>query len=300
MTDPQADIDATIASLPCWTGRIAIAPLEGGITNRNYLVTARGERFVVRFGTDNPAHGIWRVNELAAARAGFAAGISPEVVHAAPGVMVSRFIAGRTLAAADFTDPAMLRAAIALLRRCHAAMAAHLDIPAVLFWVFHVNRAYLRRLRSGACRIADRLDGFAALNTELERRTGPVTLAFCHNDLLAANWIDDGARLWLIDWDYGGFNTPLFDLANLAANASLAPDTVLAALADYDGAQPDKARSDAFAALIAASLLRELLWSAVSEQDPPTDFDYAAYTETYARRLAEALAGLGIAEPGTV
>ncbi|HEX7389793.1 MAG TPA: phosphotransferase [Acidiphilium sp.] len=298
MADPGTDIEAAIAGLPCWTGRVAIAPLDGGITNRNFLVSADGERFVVRFGADNPAHGIWRVNELAASRAGFAAGISPEVIHAAPGVMVSRFITGRTLSAGDFADPATLTSALRLLRHCHAAMVDHLDIPAVLFWVFHVNRAYLRRLRNGPCRIAGRLDRLDALNAGLERQAGPVTLAFCHNDLLPANWIDDGDRLWLIDWDYGGFNTPLFDLANLASNADFGTDAAFAVLAEYDGVKPDRERRDAFAAQVAGSLLREMLWSAVSEQNPPIEFDYAAYTETYARRLDATLANLGIAEPG--
>jgi thiamine kinase-like enzyme len=287
-------IAAAIAALPCWQGLINIAHLDGGITNRNYLVSGAHGKFVVRFGADNPTHGIWRTHEQAAARAGFAAGLSPEVIHTAPGVMVSRFIDGRTLTAADFADPDTLRAAIALLRRCHAAMAAHLPLPAVLFWVFHVNATYLRRLATVPCRIGPRLPELAALNAALEHRTGPITLAFCHNDLLAANWIDDGARLWLIDWDYAGFNTPLFDLANLAANLDLPPDAAIALLAAYDGAIAAHERITAFQALIAASLLREMLWSAASESDPPTDFDYPAYTETYARRLNGACIAFGI------
>lgn len=287
--DSRTDIEAEIARLPCWRGPITIAPLVGGITNRNYRVRCVDADFVVRFGADRPEHGIVRANELAAARAGFAAGLSPEIVHATPGVMVSRFIEGRTLEAADFTTPATLDAALRLLRRVHAEMAAHLDIPALLFWVFHVNRSYLRRLGRNGGRFGARLGYYAALNAALERRVGAVHLAFCHNDLLPGNWIDDGSRLWLIDWDYAGFDTPLFDLANFAANADFAPDRAVAMLAAYDGAPPDPARVRAFAALIAGSLLREVLWSAVSEQDPPTAFDYAAYTEAYAGRLAAAL-----------
>ncbi|HEX7389752.1 MAG TPA: hypothetical protein VF286_06545, partial [Acidiphilium sp.] len=75
-------------------------------------------------------------------------------------------------------------------------------------------------------------------------------------------------------------------------------DAGFAVLAEYDGMKPDRARRDAFAAQIAGSLLREMLWSAVSEQDPPIEFDYAAYTETYARRLDATLASLGIASLG--
>lgn len=287
--------EAAIADLPCWRGPVSVTPLDGGITNRNYLVSCIGGKFVVRFGADNEAHGIWRAHELAAARAGFAAGISPEIVHAAPGVMVSRFIEGRTLCETDFANPATIRAAMALLRRMHGRMAAEMDIPVLLFWVFQVNASYLRRLRVGACRFHGRLDALARLNAHLEDLTGPVRLAFCHNDLLMGNWIDDGARLWLIDWDYAGFNTPLFDLGNLAAHLDLSVSDAAEMLAIYDGAAPTPARIKGLQAQIAASLLREMLWSAVSEQDPPTDFDYVAYTDAYDARLTAALERFGIA-----
>ena len=90
-----------VRALPLWTGPVEITPLPGGITNRNYLVAERGRRFVVRLGQDIPVHGILRFNEHAASRAAAAAGVSPEVVHAAPGVLVIRYVEGRTLAAAD-------------------------------------------------------------------------------------------------------------------------------------------------------------------------------------------------------
>lgn len=272
-----------------------MAPLAGGITNRNYLVSCADEKFVVRFGADNAAHGIWRAHELAAARAGFAAGISPEIVHAAPGVMVARFIEGRTLTEADFADPVVLHAAMALLRRMHERMAAAMDIPVLLFWVFQVNASYLRRLRAGACRFPARLEALARLNARLEKLTGPVRLAFCHNDLLMGNWLDDGTRLWLIDWDYAGFNTPLFDLGNLAAHLDLSAPAAAEMLAVYAGKTPAPELVAALHAQIASSLLREMLWSAVSEQDPPTDFDYVAYTGSYDARLAVALERFGIA-----
>lgn len=289
------DAEQAISALPCWRGAVSVTPLGGGITNRNYLATCAGEKFVVRFGVDNAAHGIWRAHELAAAQAGFAAGISPEIVHAAPGVMVSRFIEGRTLNEADFAEPATMRAAMALLRRMHERMAAEMDIPVLLFWVFQVNASYLRRLRRGACRFPGRLEALARLNARLEALTGPVRLAFCHNDLLMGNWIDDGARIWLIDWDYAGFNTPLFDLGNLAAHLDLPAADAAEMLATYDGERPARERVAALHAQIAASLLREMLWSAVSEQDPPTDFDYPAYTDSYDARLATALERFGIA-----
>jgi thiamine kinase-like enzyme len=112
----------------------------------------------------------------------------------------------------------------------------------------------------------------------LERAVGPIELKFGHNDLLAANLIDDGSRLWLIDWEYGGFNSPLFDLGNLASNNGLQPAQVEWLLAAYDGQAPAPARRRALAAMTCASLLREAMWSMVQEMHSALPIDYVAYT----------------------
>lgn len=208
-----------IARLPCWSGPVDIAPLAGGMTNRNFVVSDARARYVVRLGRDIPAHGVMRFNELAAARAAFDAGVSPEVVFAKPGVMVSRYINARTLQPQDLRDPARLPAVAALLRRCHRELARRLRGPALMFWVFHVIRGYGTWLAARPAHLlAARLPELLARAEQLEAAVGPVEIVFGHNDLLAANVQDDGERLWLIDWDYAGFNSPLFDLANLSAN----------------------------------------------------------------------------------
>src|SRR4030095_16300152 len=86
-----------ILQLPCWAGKVDPTPLLGGITNKNYLVVDCGQKFVVRLGQDIPIHGVMRFNELAASRAAFEAGVSPEVIYAEPCALVLRFIEGRTL-----------------------------------------------------------------------------------------------------------------------------------------------------------------------------------------------------------
>src|SRR3546814_8596136 len=88
MTDAMTPALARIAALACWSGPVDPEPLAGGITNANFVVRHRGERFFVRVGDDIPVHGIMRFNELAASRAAVAAGLSPEVVHAEPGALV--------------------------------------------------------------------------------------------------------------------------------------------------------------------------------------------------------------------
>ncbi len=84
--------------------------------------------------------------------------------------------------------------------------------------MFQVVRGYAVSLREGNSRMLGEVPRYLAINAELEAALGAVRMVFGHNDLLPANFMDDGERLWLIDWDYAGLNTPLFDLANLASN----------------------------------------------------------------------------------
>ena len=119
----------------------------------------------------------------------------------------------------------------------------------------------------------------------LEKAVGSIDLVYGHNDLLAANFIDDGKRLWLIDWDYAGYNSPLFDLANLASNNGLSPEQERWLLDHYfNAATPDTTRH-AFDAMKCASLLRETLWSMVSEIHSTIDFDFVEYTRENLERF---------------
>ena len=85
-----------IAGLSLWNGPLDIEPLHGGLSNESYTVSCGEEKYVVRFGTDYPFHHVVREREVMTARAAHAAGFAPEVVHAEPGIMVSRFIEGQT------------------------------------------------------------------------------------------------------------------------------------------------------------------------------------------------------------
>jgi thiamine kinase-like enzyme len=277
------------ANLSIWKGAVTPERLGGGITNLNFVVADAGERYVVRVGDDIPVHHVLRFNEAAASRAAYAAGISPEIVHTEPGVLVLRFVEGATLTADDIRDPARLGRIVPLVRRVHREMPLHLRGPLLAFWVFHVIRDYAHTLREGGSRHAPLLPELLETAARLERDVGPVDVVFGHNDLLPANFIDDGERVWLIDWDYAGFNSPLFDLANLASNAGMDPEAERVLLTAYYGHASDAATRRSYGAMKCASLLREAMWSMVSEIHSTLAFDYAAYTEDYMQRLARAL-----------
>ena len=263
-------------------------PLGGGITNVNFTVDDAGERYVVRIGEDIPVHGVYRVNELAAARAAHAAGISPEIVHAEPGVLVMRWVDGRTLEPADVREPANLGRIVDTVRRCHRDIPACFRGATPMFWVFQVVRDYARTLREDGSRMAGRLDDLLARAAHLESMVGPVEIVFGHNDLHAANFIDDGDRIWLIDWEYAGFNSPLYDLGGLAANNELdvAGDRWLTER--YFGTSACELQLGRYTAMKCAAALRDAMWGMVSELHSGIDHDYAAFTEVNLERFERA------------
>lgn len=288
MSEGDVDPAGRVAALDIWSGPVEPRPVEGGITNTNFLVDDRGARFFVRVGEDIPVHGVMRFNELAAARAAHRAGISPEVVHAEPGVLVTRFVEGRTLGEEDVRDPAMLARIVPLIRRCHQEVARCLRGPVLMFWVFHIVRHYADVLREAESRRVELLPDLMDRADRLEQAVGPIDVAFGHNDLLAANFIDDGARLWLIDWDYAGFNSPMFDLGGLSSNSQFEPEHEEQLLRLYFGRAPETQDWRSLKAMKAASLLRESMWSMVSEVYSRIDFDFDAYTAENLERFERA------------
>ena len=266
------------ASLSCWKGPVEPEPLSGGITNTNFVVSDAGKKFVVRIGDDIAEHQIVRSNELAASRAAAEAEISPPVIHAEPGAMVLEFIEGETLEEADIRDVARLERILPVMRQCHVDIPLHFRGPAMLFWVFHIVRNYAETLKARRSPHNTLLGDLLDKSGILERAVGPIDLAFGHNDLLAANFIDDGSKIWLIDWDYAGFNSPLFDLGGLASNNGFDQTQEIWLLEHYfDRPAGDELRRS-FEAMKCASLLRETMWSMVSEIHSDIDFDYAGYT----------------------
>jgi thiamine kinase-like enzyme len=288
MSAQAADPETLIGALPLWRGPIDIAPLLGGITNKNYIVTDGDRRVVVRLGGDIPVHGVMRFNELAASKAAGAAGVSPKVLYSAPMALALEFISGRTYDAQDVR--ANRRRCVDLVKRVHREVARHLRGPTLAFNVFHVIRDYVHTLVEDRSRIAAQLPRLLAASEMLEKAVGPIDLVFGHNDLLAANFIDDGQRLWLVDWDYAGWNTPLFDLGGLSSNNGFDAANDDAMLEEYFETAPTDALRRQFKAMLCASLLREALWSFVSESRSAIDFDYVAYSDQNMSRFEGAWA----------
>jgi thiamine kinase-like enzyme len=275
------DILAPIAALPLWDGRPRFEPLSGGISNLSFAATDGRGKYAVRLTRDFPFHDVYRDREVAVARAAHAKGFAPEVVYAAPGLMISRFIDGVPLTPADVR--AGIGRIVELLGRFHREMAA--PTGSFRFDVFGINRRYLRDLQADA-----RAGEWSAMNERFAELQPDLPKVFAHHDLLAGNILDDGRRLWLIDFEYSGPGSPMFDLANLSSNASFSAEQSRELLTAYFGSTDFELPHRT---MEAASLLREGLWSLVSaDKIRERDVDYRGYAEEQFRRLAGVLPDL--------
>ena len=265
-----------IKSLPIWSGPIEISPLEGGITNFNYLVKDSGKDSVVRMGSDIPEHLVYRSNEILVSKAAFEIGVSPELIYNEPGILVLDYIKSTTLE--PITIRKNLERIIPIVKKIHHSIPNKLSGQPSIFWVFYVIKYYSNFLLKNKSTHSSLISDLLSKSNKLQELSSPREIVFGHNDLLAANFLDDGSKIWVIDWEYGGFNDPLFDIGGLASNNDFDLDMENLALEMYFDKKPSKELIIKYNAMKTASLLRETMWSMVSEITSKLDFSYADYS----------------------
>jgi len=261
-------------------------PLKGGLTNRNYRLDGKGERLVLRVMGDNSRLlGIDRRAEHACLQAAHAAGVGAEVVAFFPdrGALITRFMKGRVLAPEAVQKPAILRRVVASLRRYHDRSKG----PGT-FSAFRTVRRYYAEGRKRRVAFPKNITSALRLLGRVERARGvPERVCPCHNDLLAANLVDNGRKVWIIDWEYGGMGDLFFDLGNLAANNLFKEEHEGRLLEFYFGdVQPGDLRRLRLMRL--ASDMREAMWGFLQTRISKLDFDYAAYAGKHLDRFLEA------------
>ena len=271
-----------ILSLPCWDSSVELEELPGGITNRNYKVVSAAGNRMARVCEDHRVLGIDRRNEVACQGAAAALGIAPEIVYHEEGILVSEFIEAQTLADSDVREAAALRRLAQVLRHLHGSRDS-LSGEMLYFCPFQTVRTYVGNARELGARLPETIDSVLEDMIWLSEEISPFRPALCHNDVLAANILDDGDRLWLVDWEYGGMGNPLFDLAGVCGNCGLEREEEVLLVAAYFGRE-DAAVAREVRILKAVSLLRETLWAVIQTIASDIDFDYV----TYAAELFEA------------
>jgi thiamine kinase-like enzyme len=253
-----------------WPGEpVEVEPLGGGITNHNFKVVVGGETLVLRIGgKDTELLGIDRGHEHEAALLAAELGIGPEVAGFADGLLVTRFVEGEVGRA----DPATVGG---LLGRLHGA-----EPVSSRFDSFRVVETYAATAAEHGVAVPGAYEQAHALATRIEARREGAPLVTCHNDLLAANFIDDGERLWIVDWEYAGMGDPFFDLANFSVNNGLDEDGERALLEAY-GSQDMRALT----LMRFMSDFREAMWGIVQQAISELDFDFVAYANEHFERL---------------
>jgi len=255
-----------------WPGRpAAIEPLGGGITNRNFRVDVGDEAFVLRIGgEDTELLGIERSAEHAASLAAAELGLAPEVLAflEPEGFLLTRYVEG----VVGKVDVARVGT---LLRRLH-------DGPPIpgRFDSFRVVEDYRAIAQDRGVAIPAAYAWARDLAQRIEERRRGEPLRPCHNDLLNANFIADGDRLWIVDWEYAGMGDPFFDLGNFAVNHELDADGERLLLESYGSSD-----GDALTLMRFMSDFREAMWGVVQQGLSSLDFDFRAYADEHFARL---------------
>lgn len=271
--------------VPLWHGAsLKTSFLSGGITNLNYRVDADGEAYVLRLGgQDSELLEIVREAEYAAHRAAAGIGLAPEVVYfiRPEGYLVTRFVEGRAICPEEIRQPQMIQ-------RVAAAMHAYHALPPIpwSFSPFRTVGAYATTARLHGVALPGR---FAAWHADL--RTIEAALAvhvgvprLCHNDLLNANFLDDG-KLRILDWEYAGMGDVYFDLANFAVHHDFTEEDDRFLLGEYFGEPATPRRVARLSLWKIASDFREAMWGMVQLGISTLDFDFGAYSEKHFQRM---------------
>ena len=273
----EKNVDQLIQSIPIWKGKVKISKIDGGITNQNFLVEDNAKKFVVRLGKDIPEHLISRSNELIISKAASEVGISPNVVYHANELLVLDYIESTTMSSEDVKNN--IYAIIPLLKKIHLEIPKKLSDQSISFSVFNAINHYAKFLKDNHSSYCLLLKNLLFQSSQLEKNSSPYELVFGHNDLLPSNFLDDGSKLWIIDWEYAGFNTPLFDLGGLSSNNNFSLKEEINLLENYFECSVNDKLLFQYNSLKCASLLRETMWSMVSELTSKIEFDYINYTQ---------------------
>jgi thiamine kinase-like enzyme len=263
-------------------GQATFEVLGGGITNHNLKITRPEGTYVLRISGKNTALlGIDRSVEVEATRAAAAVGVGPEVVDFVEpeGWLVTRFLEGEIPPLERMREPETLRRVAGALRAVHSGPPVH-----GRFDVFQIVEDYRTAAFEGGGTVPPAYVWARQVARRIEhiRRAAPERP--CHNDLLNANFIDDGRRLRIVDWEYAGMGDVFFDLANFAVNHGLDPDDRQRFLQAYFGAVASEHRR-VLELMRFMSDFREAMWGVVQAAVSELDFDFAAYADEHFARL---------------
>jgi thiamine kinase-like enzyme len=263
---------------------IKIKELTGGITNKNYKIDAAGECYVLRLGGNETQFlGIDRKNEYECSALAWEVGIAPEpVAFLAPeGYILARFISGKGLSAEEIGTEENIRRVVQSMKGYH-----ELEFFPGSFSPFRIAEEYTTTARSFNVELPKKIDWYLEKSHEVETAMyrEPLQARPCHNDLLNGNFIDDGTRIRILDWEYAGMGDIFFDLGNFAVQHDFNDEQDELLLKAYFDSPTDSQRARQKLMKIISDL-REAMWAQVQRGVSRLDFDYEGYGQKYFDRF---------------
>lgn len=302
MSLSSVELEQELANLfnkiPLLAERLLIEELPGGITNRNLAVTTPARKYVVRIsGKNSSLLNIDRRSEFENSKIAAAMSIGAPVYEFRPdlGILIIGFVQGRTYGSEDISQN--IGRVAQSVKQLHSSPKFDRD-----FNMFDVQKSYLKVVQDRELHLPEEYleyaEKFQAVRTALNSK--PVPLVACNNDLLPANFIDGGDRLWLIDYEYAGNNDPAFELGNIWSEAMLADSKLEELVNAYYGEGHPEALNRAW---LQAAVARYgwTLWGSIQASISTIDFDFIGWgAERFEKakaafnspRFEEALRGL--------
>jgi len=276
-------VDAARAAVArLWPGlTAAVEELGGGITNRNFKVHVGDEVFVLRMGgAKTDLLGIDRAVEYAAGQRAFEVGVGPEVTAFVPeeGWLVARFIDGKPILLDEMRRPAALERVAGALRAFHDAA----PIPG-RFNPWEVVEDYRATAQANGVAIPVQFMSAQATANRIRQARGDQMLVPCHNDLLNANFLDDGS-VRIVDWEYAGMGDRFFDLANFSVNHDFGLEDDRRLLRAYFGLERESDLAS-MRLMRFMSDFREAMWGVLQSGISELDFDFNGYADKHFARL---------------
>mgnify|MGYP002623228684 CR=1 FL=1 len=277
------------SEIPAWQcATISIAELGGGLTNRSFRIDVADATYVLRIpGPSTELLAIDRHNEIHNTQIAAQAGVGPGVVHhlADWGVMVLEFIEGQTLSTETLATAEMTPRLAQLLQKLHRAprFLRDFDTGRVLQQYRQVLAGRGWALPTGA---RERMKTVEAVIAAVGRN-GQATVA-CHNDLLPENVIDDGARLWMVDFELSGNSDPYSELGNVCQELEYDAAGAAALCQAYFGAADERLLARVGLYMILSDVCWAL-WGAIQMAISSREFDFEAYAQRRFDRAAEKL-----------
>lgn len=284
----MSTIEDVVAGIPDWKKKKArITPLSGGLTNSNYKVEVDGTPYFVRIpGASTDLLAINRENEHYNSQAAHEAGVAPKVLYYLPEhcAMILEFMRAKTMSKESLNKKGMPARMAQAIKKLHTGPRFLTD-----FNMFRLTEYYLQICSEREIPIPDGYPERTLTVTMIEQAMSvkPLPAVPCNNDLLAENYMDDGKKLWLIDYEYSGNNDPTFELGNTCQEMEFSDAQIEEVCAAYFGsATPDK-----IARMKLNMIMSDVgwgLWAAIQAKISTIEFDFWGWaTERWGRAVAK-------------